>query len=86
MAVKSRLAVAQRHQRLTIRIFQEGKKPKNQAKTCDGDLTFVLFYDLERLKGWVVDSAREPVTCPSAFFNAILSQEIRVLVVGSRWM
>ena len=49
-------------------------------RDCDGDLTFVLFYDLVRLVGRVVDSAREPVTCPSAFFNAILSQEIRVLV------
>ena len=49
-------------------------------RDCDGELAFALQYDLVRLVGRVVDSAREPVTCPSAFFNAILSQEIRVLV------
>ena len=48
-------------------------------RDCDGDLTFVLFYDLVMLVIRVVDSAREPVTCPSAFSNAILSQEFRVL-------
>ena len=48
-------------------------------RDCDGELAFALQYDLVRLVGRVVDSAREPVTCPSAFFNAILSQENELL-------
>ena len=45
----------------------------------DGNFTFMLQHTLVRLVGRVVDSARDTATCPSAFFNAILSQENELL-------
>ena len=49
-------------------------------RDCAGKFAFMLYHSLVILVGRVVDSSRDTATCPSAFFNAILSQEIRVLV------
>ena len=48
-------------------------------RDCAGKFAFMLYHSLVILVGRVVDSSCDTATCPSAFFNAILSQENELL-------